>query len=111
MQTVRVGVAGATGYAGQELLAILSRHPRVSLTAAMSSGTGQTELPRLAGVWDGRVEPLSIDQLADVAAVFLALPDPITAEVAPALARGLEQVRGGTPAVISVWLKRLEGDD
>ncbi len=33
------------------------------------------------------------------------------AEVAPALARGLEQVRGGTPAVISVWLKRLEGDD
>ncbi|HJO38997.1 MAG: N-acetyl-gamma-glutamyl-phosphate reductase [Vicinamibacterales bacterium] len=90
MQTVRVGVAGATGYAGQELLAILSRHPRVSLTAAMSSGTGQTELPRLAGVWDGRVEPLSIDQLADVAAVFLALPDPITAEVAPALvARGV----------------------
>jgi acetolactate synthase-1/2/3 large subunit len=33
------------------------------------------------------------------------------ADVAPALARGLEQVRGGTPAVISVWLKRLEGDD
>ena len=33
------------------------------------------------------------------------------AEVAPALARGLEQVRGGTPAVISVWMKRLEGED
>ncbi len=32
-------------------------------------------------------------------------------EVAPALARGLEQVRGGTPAVISVWMKRLEGED
>ena len=32
-------------------------------------------------------------------------------EVAPALARGLEKIRGGTPAVISVWLKRLEGDD
>jgi len=32
-------------------------------------------------------------------------------EVAPALARGLEQVRGGKPAVISVWMKRLEGDD
>ena len=33
------------------------------------------------------------------------------AEVAPALARGLEQVRGGKPAVVSVWMKRLEGDD
>ena len=32
-------------------------------------------------------------------------------EVAPALARGLEQVRGGTPAVISVWMNRLEGED
>jgi acetolactate synthase-1/2/3 large subunit len=29
------------------------------------------------------------------------------AEVGPALKRGLEQVRGGKPAVISVWLKRL----
>ena len=32
-------------------------------------------------------------------------------EVAPALARGLEQIRSGTPAVISVWMKRLEGVD
>ena len=29
------------------------------------------------------------------------------AEVAAALKRGLEQVRAGKPAVISVWLKRL----
>ena len=33
------------------------------------------------------------------------------AEVAPALRRGLEQIRGGKPAVISIWMKRLEGDD
>lgn len=33
------------------------------------------------------------------------------AEVAPALRRGLEQVRAGRPAVVSVWLKRLEGED
>jgi acetolactate synthase-1/2/3 large subunit len=32
-------------------------------------------------------------------------------EVAAALRRGLEQVRAGKPAVISVWQKRLEGDD
>jgi acetolactate synthase I/II/III large subunit len=33
------------------------------------------------------------------------------AELASALRRGLEQTRAGKPAVISVWLKRLEGDD
>ncbi len=33
------------------------------------------------------------------------------AEVGPALKRGLEQIRSGKPAVISVWEKRLEGDD
>ena len=34
----RVAVAGATGFTGQELLRLLSRHPAVALTAAMSSG-------------------------------------------------------------------------
>ncbi len=33
------------------------------------------------------------------------------AELEGALARGLEHVRGGKPAVVSIWLKRLEGDD
>jgi N-acetyl-gamma-glutamylphosphate reductase len=35
---VRVAVAGATGYTGQELLRLLARHPAVSLVAATSSG-------------------------------------------------------------------------
>ena len=30
----RVAIAGATGYAGQELVRILARHPAVTLTAA-----------------------------------------------------------------------------
>ena len=86
MQRVRVGVAGATGYAGQELVAILAQHPRVTLTTAMSSGTGQTSLPRLARIWDGELVPLSVDRLGEeTEAVFLALPDPITAEIVPAL--------------------------
>jgi acetolactate synthase-1/2/3 large subunit len=32
-------------------------------------------------------------------------------EVAPALQRGLEQIRKGTPAVISVWLPRIMRND
>src|SRR5438045_8242312 len=85
----RVAVAGATGYAGQELLRLLARHPAVSLTAAMSSGqTGASSrrLPALARVWDGAVVPLSEDALKqDADLVFLALPDSKAAELAPAL--------------------------
>ena len=33
------------------------------------------------------------------------------AEVGPALKRGLAQIRAGKPAVISMWLKRLEAED
>jgi acetolactate synthase-1/2/3 large subunit len=33
------------------------------------------------------------------------------AELAGAYRRGLEQIRKGKPAVISIWMKRLEGDD
>jgi acetolactate synthase-1/2/3 large subunit len=33
------------------------------------------------------------------------------AELAAALKRGLAQIRNGKPAVISIWMKRLEGED
>ena len=90
--TIRIGIAGATGYGGQELLRLAARHTAVDVTVAMSSGTGDgaQDLPALAGIWDGRVEPFSIDALADRAdVVFLGLPDTVSAELAPALlARG-----------------------
>src|SRR5689334_9154577 len=85
----RVAVAGATGYTGQELLRLLSRHPAVTVTAAMSSGTAggaARRLPALARLWDGEIQPLAPDTLArDADVVFLALPDKAAAELAPSL--------------------------
>ena len=85
----RVAIAGATGYTGQELLRLLSRHPSVSLTAAMSSGqTGASSrrLPGLSRLWDGVIVPLAAETLKkDADVVFLALPDAAAAELAPAL--------------------------
>ena len=84
----RVAVAGATGYAGQELLRLLARHPSVTLTAAMSSGATAAvrRLPALARVWNGSITPLSPDTLMrDADVVFLALPDTAAAELAPRL--------------------------
>jgi N-acetyl-gamma-glutamyl-phosphate reductase len=84
----RVAVAGATGYTGQELLRLLSRHPSVAITLATSSGsTSQVRtLPALAHLWNGAITPLATDALAAEAdVVFLALPDKAAAELAPAL--------------------------
>src|SRR5471032_2930736 len=75
----RVAIAGATGFTGQELLRLLSRHPAVTLTAAMSSGaTGAStrRMPALTRLWDGVITPISAETLArDADVVFLALPD------------------------------------
>jgi len=88
---VRVGVAGATGYSGVELVRLLARHPRARLTAAMGSpGSEPRRVRALARVWDDPIAPLDIDALADGCdAVFLALPEQASAAVAPELlARG-----------------------
>jgi N-acetyl-gamma-glutamyl-phosphate reductase len=85
---VRVGIAGATGYAGQELVARLARHPGVDVRLAMSSGPESTArpMPRLAHVWRGRIEPLDVDQLKrDLDLVFLAIPEEASATLGAAL--------------------------
>src|SRR5262245_4146885 len=84
---IRVAVAGATGYTGQELLRLLARHPGVLITKATSSGaTAARRLPALAHVWTGSITPLDADSLAEEAdVVFLALPDTAAAELAPRL--------------------------
>ncbi len=93
--TVSVGIAGATGYAGQELLRLLARHPMAALSSAMSSSAGSAArpLPRLNKLWSGALEPLDADRLAEADAVFLAVPEDASAELVPALqARGVKRI-------------------
>jgi N-acetyl-gamma-glutamyl-phosphate reductase len=94
MTPIRVAVAGATGFAGQELLRLLSRHPRVKITAATGSQATSSprRLPALSKIWDGTVVPLDADAL-DADAVFLALPEAASAELAPTLlAKGMRVI-------------------
>ena len=73
-----VAVAGASGYAGGELLRLLLQHPELDLGALCSGSTAGQDvtglhphLPQLAG----RVfETTSADRLAQADLVFLALP-------------------------------------
>jgi N-acetyl-gamma-glutamyl-phosphate reductase len=95
-QSVKVGIAGATGFAGQELLRWLAAHPRARVTTAMSSspdGPART-LPALKRIWDGVIEPFSADKLAEQSdVVFLALPEEAAATIAPTLVeRGIRVI-------------------
>ncbi|GAA1218855.1 N-acetyl-gamma-glutamyl-phosphate reductase [Prauserella alba] len=76
--TLKVAVAGATGYAGGELLRLLLAHPDVkigALTAASSAGTPLGSLqPHLAPLADRVVAETSADTLGGHDVVFLALP-------------------------------------
>src|SRR5215212_7230397 len=89
---VRVGIAGITGYSGVELMRRLARHPHVDVRVAMASaGSEAKRIPALARIWDSPVEPLDVEKLsAETDAVFLALPDSVSATLAPQLtARGI----------------------
>jgi N-acetyl-gamma-glutamyl-phosphate reductase len=84
-----IGIVGASGYSGEVLLEILSRHPEVErLVVASRSHAGkrvETVLPRLNGlVADLTFVPADPDKLAakDVPVWFLALPHGVAAEYA-----------------------------
>jgi N-acetyl-gamma-glutamyl-phosphate reductase len=86
---VRVGVAGATGYAGVELLRRLAQHPSVDVRLAMGSTASESKrIPALKRIWDSPIERFDVDRLAtETDAVFLAVPDTLSAEIGPAIAR------------------------
>ncbi|MBI4003756.1 MAG: N-acetyl-gamma-glutamyl-phosphate reductase, partial [Candidatus Omnitrophica bacterium] len=84
--------AGATGYAGEELIRILQQHPSVQLTTLAASAKWDRPVPlaqvfpRFAGQCDLPVEaldPVRLTQSCDVA--FLALPHGVSMDLAPPL--------------------------
>ncbi|MFQ5839757.1 MAG: N-acetyl-gamma-glutamyl-phosphate reductase [Candidatus Methylomirabilales bacterium] len=85
-----VGIAGATGYTGSELVRLLLAHPRVELAVATSEHSeGQSigeALPGLRNLCDLPLTRLKPEALAErVNIAFLALPHTTSAGVAAAL--------------------------
>jgi N-acetyl-gamma-glutamyl-phosphate reductase len=93
---VRVAVAGASGYAGGELLRIIGGHPDLEpgpLTAATSAGAPVTVAhPHLAHLDERTFEPLDPARLSAADLVFLALPHEESAAVSAALPAGIPVV-------------------
>jgi N-acetyl-gamma-glutamyl-phosphate reductase len=84
-----VAVAGASGYAGGELLRLISGHPDLELGPAMAAGHAGAPVtgahPHLTVFGDRAFEPLDPDRLAAADLVFLALPHEDSAGVGAAL--------------------------
>jgi N-acetyl-gamma-glutamyl-phosphate reductase len=92
---IRVAVAGASGYAGGELLRLIAGHPEFDLVAATAhSQAGQSVSavhPQLAGL-DLTLSATDPDALGDADLVFLALPHGQSAAVAGRLPSGVKVV-------------------
>jgi len=93
---IRVAVAGASGYAGGELLRLLAGHPDLEIgavTAGTSAGKPITAIhPNLTGhpAFDGRdFQPTDLGTLGNAELIFMALPHGESA----ALARELPDSR------------------
>jgi N-acetyl-gamma-glutamyl-phosphate reductase len=89
---VRVGVLGASGYTGGELVRLLAAHPAVDVTFLGARGSVGSTLaeahPHLAltsvgGLPLRAVDPDAVAESSDV--VFTALPHGVSAELAPEL--------------------------
>jgi N-acetyl-gamma-glutamyl-phosphate reductase len=86
---LEVAVAGATGYAGGEVLRLLLAHPEVeigALTAGANAGRRLGDLqPHLVPLADRVLEETTAQSLAGHAVVILALPHGQSAEIAAQL--------------------------
>src|SRR4051812_7949955 len=86
MQMITAAVAGASGYAGGEIVRLLLGHPGVeigALTADTSAGSSIGAVhPHLVPLADRAIEPTTPETLASHDVVFLALPHGASAAVA-----------------------------
>jgi N-acetyl-gamma-glutamyl-phosphate reductase len=87
---LRVGIIGASGFTGAELLRIAAQHPRFEVavaTADSQAGVAAATLyPGLAGAYPGLVfEAFDPDQVDGLDVVFLGLPHEASMALAPAL--------------------------
>jgi N-acetyl-gamma-glutamyl-phosphate reductase len=90
MNTVRVGILGATGYTALELIKLLLRHPGAKITVLTSRQEGRPSVsaihPSLTGRLDLPLEDAGPDVIAErCECAFLCLPHAASAESAKAL--------------------------
>ncbi len=92
----RVGIIGATGYTGVELLRLLFLHPEVEVTALTSQKYAGIPIdqvfPSLMGRFGLKCEELSVERISEKADfIFTAVPHKTAMETVPALLPAREE--------------------
>jgi N-acetyl-gamma-glutamyl-phosphate reductase len=110
---IRVGILGASGYTGAELVRLLARHPHVELrllTADRQAGRALAEVfPHLSGVALPELVRIEDADWDGVDFIFCGLPHGTTQQVVAALPRRLKVVdlsadfRLADPALYAQW--------
>lgn len=120
---MRAAVIGATGYAGAELVRLLSGHPHAELSMMTSRQQGGVPFsdiyPAMAGIVDSSCEAFSQETVSEAAdVVFTALPHKAAMAVVPGLiARGKKVIdlsadfRFKDPALYEAWYEPHQAKD
>ncbi|BCB74324.1 N-acetyl-gamma-glutamyl-phosphate reductase [Phytohabitans flavus] len=113
---IRVAVAGASGYAGGELLRLIAAHPELDLVAATAHSQAGAPLavvhPHLTGL-DITLGATGPESLADADLVFLALPHGESGALAAALPGGVKVVDLGADHRLrdpDAWVRYYGGE-
>ena len=116
-KTYRVAVAGASGYAGGEILRLLLAHPQVEIGALTANASAGDRLglhqPPLWPLADRILEPTTTETLAGHDVVFLALPHGHSHQVAAELGPDVVVIDCGADHRLtdpSAWEKFYGGD-
>ncbi|MBI4352543.1 MAG: N-acetyl-gamma-glutamyl-phosphate reductase [Candidatus Omnitrophica bacterium] len=97
MKKLRVGVIGATGYTGEEIVRLLARHPRVEVTYASGKEERNLRLQEIFPYLQGRIDlecrAFSPEEaLKECDFVFLSLPHTVSMRVAPLFLKAAKPV-------------------
>lgn len=113
---IRVSIAGASGYAGGELLRLLACHPQLTVGALAAGGRAGEPIgavhPNLGSFADRMLVETSAEALADADLVFLALPHGESAALAAQLPDSVRIVDLGADFRLSdpaAWLAYYGG--
>jgi N-acetyl-gamma-glutamyl-phosphate reductase len=94
---IKVGIYGASGYTGQELMRLLLGHPEAKVVVATSRRFAGAPVSEIYPALSGRTDLVYTNETPEAMAglvdfVFLALPHGVSMEIAPAFVRAGKKI-------------------